>query len=476
MTEQRESSDGDPSGEIVLKGIALRRAGLIAAAEVQFQSVLSEQPRHADALHQLGLVRTAQADFSGAIPLLRSAVELRPANASWLNDLANALCHGGDLAAGVVHYEKALEINPRFAECHYNLGVALARRSDIGQAVRHYQSAIALDLRAPEVFYNLGVALQELDQPSEAVSNYDKALALRPDYVQAHFNCGNALLQQGKRAEAVQRYEAATGFAPDHVSAHYNLAMTQMQLGRKAEAVLAYRRVLQLCPNHHAAGHVLATLIGENPVRAPAGYVARLFDRYAPGFDSHLVGTLRYDIPSRLARVLVDSLGSAASTADILDLGCGTGLFGAAVRPWCGTLVGVDLSAGMLVVAAQKSIYDRLVEADLFDYLRACAADAFQVIVAADVLCYLGDLAELFEQAKRVCRAGGILAFSIEEDSGSAADYGLRPTGRFAHSAAYVRLLANRLWFAERLAEQVTVRFENGAAVEGRLFVLAKLY
>ena len=440
-----------------------------------FQSVLSEQPRHADALRQLGLVRAGQAEFVGAIQLLRCAVELRPTNASWLNDLANALCQGGDSAAGVAHYEKALQIDPRFAECHYNLGVALAQRSEIGQAVCHYRSAIALDLRAPEVFYNLGVALQELDQPSEAVSNYDKALALRPDYVQAHFNCGNALLQQGKRAEAVQRYEAATGFAADHVSAHYNLAMTQMQLGRKAEAVLAYRRVVQLCPDHQAAGHVLATLLGENTVRAPAGYVARLFDRYAPRFDSHLVGTLKYDIPSRLARVLVDSLGSAASKADILDLGCGTGLFGAEARPWCTTLVGVDLSAGMLAVAAEKFVYDRLVEADLFDYLRSSAADAFQIIVAADVLCYLGDLTELFEQAQRVCRAGGILAFLIEDNSGSAADYRLKPTGRFAHSAAYVRLLANRFWFAERHAEHVTVRFENGAAVEGRLFILTKL-
>jgi len=86
-------------------------------------------------LHRLGLVRTAQAEFGGAVQLLRSAVEFRPTNASWLNDLANALCQGGDLAASIAHYEKALEINPRFAACHHNLGIARARRSEIGQAV-----------------------------------------------------------------------------------------------------------------------------------------------------------------------------------------------------------------------------------------------------------------------------------------------------------------------------------------------------
>ena len=59
MMEQRESLDGDSIGESVLEGIALRRASLIAAAEALFLSVLSEQPRDADAVHQLRLVRTA---------------------------------------------------------------------------------------------------------------------------------------------------------------------------------------------------------------------------------------------------------------------------------------------------------------------------------------------------------------------------------------------------------------------------------
>lgn len=70
MTEHCESSDGDSIRETVLEGIALRRAGRITAAEVLFQSVLSEQPRHADALHQLGFVPAGQAAFGGAIQLL----------------------------------------------------------------------------------------------------------------------------------------------------------------------------------------------------------------------------------------------------------------------------------------------------------------------------------------------------------------------------------------------------------------------
>ena len=474
MTEQPETPRFETVGETVLEGIALRRAGRITEAESLFQTVLGEQPRQADALHQLGLIRTAQADFVGAIQLLRAAVGAHPENATWLNDLANALCQDGDLVAAVAHYEKALAINPRLAECHYNLGVALAQQNQIVQAISHYRSAIALGLRAPEVFYNLAVALQEGGQAPEAVSNCDQALALRPDYVQALFNCGNALLHQGQRVEAVERFVAAISFAPDHVSAHYNLAMAQMELGRKAEAIQSYRRVLALRPDHHAARHVLATLEGANPERAPAGYVTRLFDDYAPKFEAHLVGKLGYGIPTLLAQLLADELGADAPRADILDLGCGTGLFGSAAKPWYHLLVGVDLSPQMLAVAAGKSVYDSLVAADLIDYLLASSGAGFHAVVAADVLCYLGDLAPLFEQAQRACRPRGIFAFSIEEGPDLGADYLLRTTGRFAHAAPYIRSLARRFQFVERVAQEVTVRHENGCAVAGRVFLLTR--
>jgi predicted TPR repeat methyltransferase len=43
-----------------------------------------------------------------------------------------------------------------------------------------------------------------------------------------------------------------------------------------------------------------------------------------------------------------------------LDLGCGTGLAGAAVRPFCDWLIGVDASPGMIAQARHKQIYNDL--------------------------------------------------------------------------------------------------------------------
>ena len=61
--------------------------------------------------------------------------------------------------------------------------------------------------------------------------------------------------------------------------------------------------------------------------------------------------------------------GGTLRFGSMLDLGCGTGLGGAAFRPVVDWLVGVDLSPAMIAQAATKGLYDRLVTADLQRFL-----------------------------------------------------------------------------------------------------------
>jgi SAM-dependent methyltransferase len=53
-----------------------------------------------------------------------------------------------------------------------------------------------------------------------------------------------------------------------------------------------------------------------------------------------------------------------------VDLGCGTGLMGPLLRPHCGQLCGVDLSAGMVGKARQRGCYDELAVGELVQYLQ----------------------------------------------------------------------------------------------------------
>ncbi|QNB00305.1 methyltransferase domain-containing protein [Massilia sp. Se16.2.3] len=83
-------------------------------------------------------------------------------------------------------------------------------------------------------------------------------------------------------------------------------------------------------------------------------------------------------------------------------MGCGTGLCGPVLRPRSRTLTGVDLSERMLARAAETGLYDSLACADLQAYLDSCHGDV-DLVMAADVLVYFGDLAALFAQCARRC-------------------------------------------------------------------------
>ena len=113
---------------------------------------------------------------------------------------------------------------------------------------------------------------------------------------------------------------------------------------------------------------MLAALTGKTTTTAPRDYVEGLFDDYAGKFDVSLVNDLEYKIPRLLAEIIIkdskfDLLGS------IMDLGCGTGLFGMEIKQFCENLEGIDLSEKMLDKAKEKDVYNKLIKQYIITYL-----------------------------------------------------------------------------------------------------------
>ena len=207
--------------------------------------------------------------------------------------------------------------------------------------------------------------------------------------------------------------------------------------------------------------------------------MAQLFDEYADTFDSHLVKVLDYNVPENLATLLRAYQDAKRGKWTILDLGCGTGLFGVAVASMAHRIVGVDLSAKMLEKARQLNLYDRLDQLDLLEMMENEAASTFDLVAAADVFVYIGKLDELVAEAKRVLRPGGIFAFSVESlealpDTGQpreVSDYQLNATGRYAHSVRYLARMAADSGFDVLTIKQAQSRLDKGNSVKGYLVI-----
>jgi predicted TPR repeat methyltransferase len=222
---------------------------------------------------------------------------------------------------------------------------------------------------------------------------------------------------------------------------------------------------------------MVAALGGAVVQSAPREYVRDLFDGYAATFDQHLVNELDYRTPELIANLVHDLRQVAPRSLDVLDLGCGTGLAGAAISPFARRIVGVDLAPKMLEVAQRKGIYERLECNDLLDMLAGEQSATFDLVLATDVFIYLGRLDRVVAEVWRVLRPGGLFAFSVERldasDTALPSDVDFRVTvkGRYAHSAEYLRRLSIQAGFAVDRQVESALRMDQGRPIAGWLAV-----
>jgi len=271
-----------------------------------------------------------------------------------------------------------------------------------------------------------------------------------------------------------QAIEAAPGF----IAAWFALGQLRDKFGKCEAAVAAFQQVCALDPEDRlGAGLHLVRLGALPPGDMPAAYVRTLFDQYAPRFETALTRDLGYRGP----QILLSAVEAACATerrpaqfADMLDLGCGTGLAGVAFRPRVARLTGVDLSERMVTAARAKGIYDRLDAGDLLPFLQGEARDGrrYDLIVAADVCAYLAWLPGVVAAATRVLMPGGLLAFTTETHAGD--DVILGGTLRYQHGTAHVRAAVTGAGLTMVSIAEEWARKETGVAVPG-LMVVARL-
>ncbi|MBT9292039.1 class I SAM-dependent DNA methyltransferase [Prosthecodimorpha staleyi] len=289
------------------------------------------------------------------------------------------------------------------------------------------------------------------------------------------YDYAEALAEAGDAAGAADLYAQALEIAPHWVAAWFALGRARAEAGDRDGAAAAFARAAELDPEDRlgAALHA-ARLAGTSPAAPPAGYVRALFDGYAEDFDAALVGRLGYRAPAAIAAALA-ATAPGRRFAAALDLGCGTGLMAEAVRDRVDRIDGVDLSERMVARALAKGLYDDLAVGDVVEALAARAPGTLDLVLAADVFCYLGDLHPVLAAAARAMAPGGLLAFTVEWDEATGAPgYRLRDSLRYGHGREHVVAGAAAAGLVPVALDAVDLRRDRGETIRGLLAVLAR--
>jgi predicted TPR repeat methyltransferase len=312
----------------------------------------------------------------------------------------------------------------------------------------------------------LARALGEAGDRAAALTVARETAMLHPGIAVVAAALGEALLSAGHLPTAIAEFQRALRLEPDDARARYGLGCAWLEAGEADKALESFERLADEPP---VAAKIAQARAMRAAPRSSAGYVRHLFDQFSTDYDSRMIGQLGYQAPAIL-RELADLVIGAARKLAILDLGCGTGLSGAAFRDIAAHLDGVDLSPAMIDKARARGIYDALSVADLETALQS--ASGYDLVLAADTLVYLGDLDAALAGAARSLVAGGHFLFTAEKKDGEGFELG--PKRRWRHSESYLRDRAAHAGFDISGFVDCSPRSEAGVAVEGFAVALAK--
>lgn len=318
--------------------------------------------------------------------------------------------------------------------------------------------------------------MSEKGQTTHSASSGDPTLDRR-------YAWAEAALKDGDAQAAVEILDQTLPQSYGFTAAWHLYGQAQEALGHREEAATAWRQCLTLDPNDHFGARLDLARIGAMAAEEATSenFSGTLFDGYAERFDSHLTQALHYNAPAllrdALARICANA-GRPFRFGTVYDLGCGTGLMGEAIRAEAGFLAGCDLSPRMIERARAKTqsdgtaLYDKLAVAGLTSFLVSRPDQSADLVIAADVFVYLGELGPSFAQSARVLMPGGVLAFTVQSHEGEGVIVG--EDRRFAHAEGWLRDRLDAAGLHVLLVEPASTRQDRGVAVPGLLVVAEK--
>lgn len=453
--------------------------------------------------------------LAGARPLLAALKSLPGENPDVAEVEARLLLREGRLPDAIRILDEAIETHPNIRLLHVCRADARMQANDPMGAAGDAASAVIMDRADPVAKAMLGIALIDLARYDEASACLNEAVAGSPANPSFRRGLATARERAGDPDSAATVLAEGIAYMPGDISLRINAIMVEMRrrafaraadlaeaarqagaadacvfgllghalssMGRHEQASHAYGEALKLGPEDPYVRHLVAASgVLPHAQRAPNEYLQTVFDGYASRFEAHLIG-LGYRAPGLIREELLvhrPPTADGAPIGPVLDLGCGTGLIGVVLSDLnLGGIVGVDASERMLGEARGKGIYTELLHEDLEATLSR-PDKIWPIVIAADVLCYFGDISAVLRGVHSRLPPGGLFLFTVEElvdDAPTDLPWRLGRQGRYAHALQHLRADAETAGFVVRTMRREALRFEGDAPVAGVVVALQRV-
>jgi len=334
-----------------------------------------------------------------------------------------------------------------------------------GEAAQFLGALIAAGRGGLLARLTLARAFAAAGDTKDAMETARETAMLNPSVAVAALGLGEAMLALGILPTAIGEFQRALRLDPHLSDARAGLGRAWLEAGEAEKALQAFAQI------EDAPADLIAEATAMRArSRSDARYVRHLFDQFSTDYDVRMRGQLSYRAPEIL-RELASLVLLKQKGLSILDLGCGTGLAGVAFKDMARRLDGIDLSPAMIAKARELGIYDALNVGDIESGLVTFARH-YDLILAADTVVYLGDLAQLLPQVAAQLAPDGMFLFTVEKKEGDGFELG--PKRRWRHSESYLRDIAANAGFDISGFVQCSPRMEAGVAVDGLAVALTR--
>lgn len=449
-------------------GATLFDLGRYVEAEESFKESLRLKPNNLNSLYNLGLSLLKQNKSEDSENIFKKVMEIKNDFPNLNNSLGMSQRNLGKLIDAEKSFRRAVQLKINDYVALNNLGSLLKELGNLEESKFYLEKSISYNSKYAESYNNLGVTFYALDQFKKSEFNLKKAIELDPNYTEAIYNLGLTLKELNNFEEAIFYFKKAIEINENFADAYYNLAMIYAKQNNFMEAKEFLNKNLKLEPLNQTSKHLFNAYCGLTTKTAPKIYVEELFDGYAKKFEDSLINKLDYKVPQLLTELLIKE-NNYKSLGSVIDLGCGTGLFGEVIKKYCKNLEGLDISSNMLAKAKEKKIYDKLIKNEIDNYL-STEDLSYEYFIFADVFIYIGDLENVFKLIKKRNKISAKLAFSTEDYCGEG--FKLETSGRYSHSKKYILDLCKKFEYDLLLFEKCKLRKEKKTIINGGLYIL----